>query len=213
MLDGYQKIVNKYLEKHTKGNSSESEKFYWKSDFLSEEDWTRLCAIYVQMTNTQKEEQMIGFVRDPLPMPILANMSFPPPQGWYDRWIEDKKCIIWIDGEKVDKSALNDYKRDDFVMYHASTLFRSGGRIDEYRVDLWTETGFKTFYEPSYDQPVSMDKLLEIETRVFFRVEKEGKNNISLHFAADPINGWMKLDSTIRGYSNTTQTPSTYHPK
>ena len=45
MLAGYQKIVDKYLEKQSTGNPDKIDKFYWKSDYFSEEDWTRLYAI------------------------------------------------------------------------------------------------------------------------------------------------------------------------
>jgi len=164
MLAGYQKIVNKYLEKTSTGNPDKIDKFYWKSDFLSEEDWTRLYAIYVQMNRSQQKEQMITFYE---PTPAL-DRAYPPNQRLYDSWIEDKKCHIWIDGKKVDNSALNYNKTTDFVRNFSSSLRRSGGKSDEYRVDLWTETGNKKFNEQFFEQPVSIDKLLEIEPGIFF---------------------------------------------
>jgi len=66
LLTEYQEIVNKYLEKYSIGNPEESDKFYWKSDYLSVEDWSRLYVIFVQMTYIQQNEQMISF-RSPPP--------------------------------------------------------------------------------------------------------------------------------------------------
>jgi len=216
MLAGYQEIINKYLEKRSTGNSDKIEKFYWKSDFLSEEDWTRLYAIFVQMNSSQMQEQIINFL-GPLPVvykdlpPHLKNF-FQPPQGLYDRWIEDKKCHIRIDGEKADNSTLNSYKTTDFVMYSYSSLFRSGGRIEDYRVDLWTETGNQQFHEQFYVQPLSIDKLLEVEPKILFLVEKDDNKRITLHLDANPRNKWM-IYSTVTDPSNTALTPSIYHRK
>ena len=80
LLTEYQEIVNKYLEKYTTGNPDEKDRFYWKSDYLSEEDWTRLYVIFVQMTSIQQNEQMISF-REP---PPAFDRAFPPPQYMYD---------------------------------------------------------------------------------------------------------------------------------
>jgi len=41
LLAKYQEIVNTYLEKTSTGNPDKIDKYYWKSDFLSEEDWTQ----------------------------------------------------------------------------------------------------------------------------------------------------------------------------
>ena len=211
MLTGYQKIVNKYLDKTSTGNPDKIAKFYWKSDFLSTEDWTRLYAIYVQMNDIQMEKQIIRFLGT-LPLPIITKTPFHPPQDQYDWWIKDKKCNIWIDGEKADSEALYSYKSTDFVMSHTSTVFRSGGKIDDYRVDLWTEKGFNNFYEQFYKQPISIDKLLEIEPTIYIDVEKNSNNKTTLYFDAEPRNGWMKFNTTVPGTSsNSTKTPSTYH--
>ena len=141
---------------------------------------------------------------------------FSPPQRLYDLWIGDKKCTIWIDGEKVDNSALNSYKPTDFVRYFLSSLLRSGGQKDEYRVDLWTEAGHKKFAEQFFEQPVSIDKLLEIEPGIRFLVEKDNHKPINLQLYPGPRYGWMlskvTSDSTSIAMSSEL-TPSTYHPK
>ena len=212
LLTEYQEIVNKYLEKFTTGNPGENDKFYWKSDYLSVEDWTRLYVIFVQMTYDQQKEQMIRFH---VPLPVL-NKTYPPPQRFYDLWIEGKKCKIWIDDEHVDYSALNSCKSTDFVMWHTSTLRRSGGQKDEYRVDLWTETGHQKFTEQLYVQPFTIEKLLEIEPAVRFLMEKENNKPTELYFSAGPRNDWVlskaMSDSTSMAMSSES-TPTTHHPK
>ena len=147
--------------------------------------------------------------------------AMPPNQRSYDIWIEDKKCSIWIDGEKVENSTLNSYKTSDFFRYYSSSLHRSGGRTGEYRMDLWTETGLKKFSEQLYEQPVSIDKLLEIEPKIMFLVEKDDNKPTNLYLDPEPRYGWhmnkvtrITEDGGIysTGSSNA-PTPTTYHPK
>jgi len=216
MLSGYQKIVNKYLEKQSTGNPDKIDKFYWKSDSLSEEDWTRLYAIYVQMTYDQQKEQMINFWG---PSPYYEK-AYPPNQGSYDIWVKDKNCKIQIDDEKVENSVLNSYKTTDFFRYSTSKLFRSGGRTDEYRVDLWTEAGYKKFSKQLYEQPVSIDQLLEIEPKIVFLMEKDDNKPTTIYLDPEPRYGWLmskitKISGdTVYSYgSENAPSPTTFHSK
>ena len=216
MLSGYQKIVNKYLEKQSKGNADTIENYYWKSDSLSEEDWTRLYAVYFQMTEKQKKEQMISFWG---PSPYF-DTAYPPNQRLYDKWIENKNCIIYIDGKKVDNNILNSHKTTDFFRWYSSSLRRSGGQRDEYRMDLWTEAGLKIFDEQFYKHPVSIDKLLRIEPKIIFLVEKDNNKPVTLFLDPDSQFGWMQSKvikisgDTINsiGYMNA-PSPTAYHQK
>jgi len=228
LLTEYQEIVNKYLEKDSIGNPDGIDKFYWKSDSLSVEDWTRLYVIYVQMAKNQQSKQMISFYG---PMPAIDKASLPPdfdirifspPQRFYDLWIESKKCKIYIDGENVENSVLKSYKPTDFASYFTSSLFRSGGQKDEYRVDLWTESGHKKFTEQFFDQPVSIDKLLEIEPVIMFMVEKDNGKPITIQFLPGPRNDWVLSKVTAISDDGIPMSsmsmpselmPSTYHPK
>jgi len=216
LLTEYQEIVGKYLERYSVGNPNEIDKYYWKSDRISEENWKRLYAIYVQMTYEQQKEQMISF-REPS---RYFDRAFPPHQRSYDFWIEDPKCKIWIDGEKVDKSVLNSYKTTDFFRYFSSSLRGSDGRTDEYRVDLWTETGLKIFSGKFFEQPISIDKLLEIEPQIQFLVEKDDNKPTILYLNPEPQYGWMlsKITSISENGVNSTlsngaPTPTTFHSK
>jgi len=215
MLSGYQKIVDKYLEKQSKGNSDTIDNYYWKSDTLAEEDWTRLYAVFVQMTNDQQKEQMISFWG---PSPYF-DRALPPPQYLYDIWMGNQKCFIWIDGVKVNNSVLNSYKTTDFFRWYSSSLRRSGGRTDEYRVDLWTEAGLKKFSEQYYEQPVSIDKLLEIEPKIIFLVEKDDGKPITLYLDPEPRFGWVMTKVTsisengVFATASNGKPPTTYHQK
>ena len=217
MLTGHQKIVDKYFEKHSTENPDNIDKFYWKSDYLLEEDWTRLYAVFVQMTYDQQQEQMVSFWG---PSPYF-DRALPPNQHMYELWIEDQKCHVWIDGVKVDNSVLKSHETTDFFRYNISSLRRSGGGTGEYRVDLWTETGLKIFSEQIYDQPVSIDKLLEIEPKIMFLVEKDDNKPTNLYLDPELRNGWFMSKVTsitedggiyLTGSANA-PTPSTYHQK
>ena len=91
-----------------------------------------------------------------------------------------------------------------------------------FRVDLWTEEGLKTFSEQLYEQPVSIDKLLEIEPIIFFLVERDDNKPTTLHKDPNPQNRWIKTTFTgitesngsISGGSFLSYSdllPSTYH--
>lgn len=214
LLTKYQEIVSKYLEKHTTENSEKIDKYYWKSDNLSEEDWIRLYAVFFQMTVDQQNEQMISFWGPS----FYYNRAFPPHQHLYDYWIENPKCHIWIDGLKVEHSVLNSYETTDFFRWSTSSLYRSGGKSDDYRLDLWTETGLKKFHEQFYEQPITIDQLLEIEPKIIFLVEKDDNKPVTLNLEPDPRFGWhmtkvTKIEDDMihsTGSSNA-PTPTTYH--
>lgn len=178
----YQEIVGKYLGRYSVGNPNENDKYFWNSECLSEEDWSRLYVIYFQMNGSQKEEQKIKFYGPP-----TFKGTRTPNAKLYDLWIEDDKSIIWINGECVEKSALSSYKVTDFVRGHTSSLLRSE-KQDRYRVDLWTKKGYDSFRKQFAKKPVSIEKLLEIEPEIIFVMERDGEKYISM--SKQPIFGW-----------------------
>ena len=64
---------------------------------------------------------------------------------------------------------LNSYTTTDFSGYFVSVLHATE-KMSEYqfRVDLWTITGYKDFCQKYFDKPISLDKLLEIKPRIGF---------------------------------------------
>jgi len=221
VLNEYQEVVSKYLERYSLGNPNENEKFYWNSEYLSEEDWSRLYVIYFQMTANQKEEQQIKFYGSP-----MSKSNRTPSARIYGLFVEDDSSKIWIDGEFVEKSTLSSYKITDFVNYHTSSLLRNGNK-NEYRVDLWTKKGYKKFSK-QFAKPVSTDKLLEREPEIIFVMERDGEKYITLS-KKPPIWGWhltsideINKTKTWRGTTKTTvkstmtpfaPSPLSYHQK
>ena len=152
---------------------SPDERFY----NLSDEEQNRMYVIYVQMDDKQRKEQEIIFVS---PMFSSPNTVFPQPHSplsdqlkfWNDptqifKERDKQKFEIWIDGVKVDNNVLNSYTATDFSGYFVSVL-HAVERFNEFRVDLWTTTGYQDFCQKYFDQPVSIDKLLEIKPRIGF---------------------------------------------
>ena len=149
-------------------------KFY---TLLSDEEQNRMFVIYVQMDDKQRKEQKIQFVS-----PVFSSSSsvFPKPHSphelqlkfWNDpsqfpRERDGQRFEIWIDGVKVENNALNSYKTIDFAGYFVSVLHVAEKDKDyQFRVNLWTITGYKDFCEKYFDKPVSIDKLLEIKPRI-----------------------------------------------
>ena len=209
LLTEYQEIAGKYLEKHTTGDPDESEKLYWNTNFLPEEDWTRLYVIFFQMTEEQKQEQSITFYGGPMGE---RSGPYPPNQRRYDSWKEDKKCHIWIDGEKVDNDVLNSHTISDFDAYFVSSFLGTGNRYES-RVDLWTKAGYEKLRLHFYKQPVSIKDLLEIEPTIYFLVEKDKEKHISL--SRNPQNGWLLstffYNSNYGMVKSPAPTPLLYH--
>ena len=219
LLTEYQTIVNKYLENHTTG---ESEKWYWNTNFLSEEDWSRLYVIYVQMTYDQQKEQSITFYGGPAG---ALGRSYPPNQRQFNMWKDDKKCHIWMDGEKVeDKSVLDSLATTDFDEYFVSSFSRVKNRYEarEARIDLWTKTGYEKLRLHFRSQPLSIRDLLEIEPDISFLVEKDKEKTVYL--SRNPQFGWKSRivenelfvtengDKVIRSWSRSpAPTPLLYH--
>ena len=230
LLTEYQEIVDKYLDEISTGNPDGHVKYYWNSDYLSEEDWTRLYVIYFQMTTEQQQEQIISFRMPPMAirhlfppdfdltqLPPDFEKPFPPSQRSYDLWKEGNNAKIWIDGKQVENSVLKSHEITDFNRFFFSSLLRSGKQRNEYRVDLWTAAGHIQFSEQLYKQPVSIDKLLEIEPEINLLVEKVDSKFTTLRFYGGPFNEWV-IDfrdfAEGSGYNAPSESsPTTYHQK
>jgi len=200
LLTEFQRILKKCLEKSEEtpsifvtqpnlitGSSdvcgkrdSPDDRFY----NLSDEEQNRMYVIYVQMDDKQRKDQEIIFVS---PMFSSPSTVFPQPHSplsdqlkfWNDptqifKERDKQKFEIWIDGVKVDNNALNSYTTTDFSGYFVSVLQIAEKRTEShFRVDLWTTTGYQDFCQKYFDQPVSMDKLLEIKPRIGFCSDHE----------------------------------------
>lgn len=214
----YRTIVDKYFEKSIKGNPGELDKLYWKTAQLPDKDWIRLYTIYVQMNENQQKEQKIRFGE--APRYFENRKASPINQTNYEGWKTDKNCHIWIDGVKVDKSVLNAHERTDFFASHISSL--SKGENDfNFRVDFWTEAGFKEFSRQMFEQPVTIGKLLEIRPNVQFVMEQKNECLVYVSKNYGSRRGWNEVSieviqtDTAKLYKSRWQTggssPLSYH--
>ena len=188
----YQSIVGKYLEKTIAGSPGEPDKLFWKTNKLSENDWTRLYVIFVQMDADQRRAQKIRFGE--------IRRYYDGRQAntihQYDEWKIDKNCIVWIDGKKVDKSVLDSYESTDFFTFHISGLNRTEKEFD-FRIDYWTESGLKEFSKQVYEQPVAISKLLEIEPDVHFIMEHNNEDFTYVTINHGSRRGWTELSFNV----------------
>ena len=215
LLTEYQEIVDKYLERYIERSPNKSDTAIWKTDRLTNEDLERLYVIFVQMTESQRIEQKIYFMgpifsHTTFNIEKLKQMKSPPPLRMYNSW-KAKKYQIWIDGGRVENSILNSHTRNDFAYYFVSSLLRSefglygqSGKIDEFRVDLWTTSGLEKYCQQFIDQPFPIDKLLEIEPNTAFLIKKDDKFNTYLcDYAATGGKIWFAFGSGISyGYGS-----------
>ncbi len=194
LVTEYQTIVGKYFEKSIICNSDQLDKFYWKTAQLSEKDWTRLYTIYVQMDRDQQKEQKIRFGE--APRYFDSRKAFHINQLNYDGWKTDKNCNIWIDGRKVDNNVLNSHERTDFFAWHISSLSKAGNEYD-FRVDFWTEAGFKEFSKQMFEQPVSIGKLLEIRPDIQFVMEQKNDDLVYVTKNHGSSRGWFEVSLKV----------------
>ena len=214
LITEYQTIVNKYFEKSITCPDG-FDKLYWKTNQLPEEDWTRLYIIFVQMDYDQQKEQKIRFGE----APRYFDGRKASPIHQYDEWIRDQNCIVWIDGKKVDKNILDSYDRTDLFDFHISGLTKSEKEFD-FRIDYWTENGFKEFCKQVFEQPVSIGKLLEIEPDVQFVMEQKNDDFTYVSKNHGSYRGWMEVSIEVinkdEGFSmwrgtNGGSSPLSYH--
>ena len=198
LLTEFQRILDKCLEKKDempslfaplsnltensgnvcKAGESSDDKFYK----LSEDEQNRMYIIYVQMDEKQRKEQEIVFISPILSSPYSVFPKHHSPLSphlklWKDpsqfsKGRDNQKFEIWIDGVKVDNNVLNSYTATDFSGYFVSVL-EATEKINQFRVDLWTKTGYDDFCQKYFDKPISIDKLLEIKPRIGFFTQRD----------------------------------------
>ncbi|GHT68151.1 hypothetical protein AGMMS50239_32630 [Bacteroidia bacterium] len=156
LIAEYQEIERKYIDKKEKLKDG-SEQIVWKNYSLSENEWKRLYVIYVQMNNEQRRLQNISF-SGPLTAKQLRNPN-------KDEWKSCKNAdIIWLDGKKVDNSALQSYKRQD-ITFFARRKSETGQKIRA----LWTKKGYEEYLK-NYEKQIPVEKLIEIHPSILFRI-------------------------------------------
>lgn len=108
----------------------------------SESDRDRLETIFVKMTKEQQDKQWIGFMKRPEP---LAK-SVPTAKQW-EAFKNGKIYGVWIDGKRVQNSALEQYTTADFSQTFVSKLSKNSVNYGKhyYQVNLMTNEYYEKY--------------------------------------------------------------------
>lgn len=91
----------------------------------------------------------------PAPVPLTVDVM--------EQWKDANTYGIWIDGKKVDNSALDNYKPSDFAWIHNSKLqpnAKNYGKY-EYHLELYTHEAYKKLLENHQRMEDAMEKVIE----------------------------------------------------
>jgi hypothetical protein len=168
LLDEYKAIERKYYETSEKWKKGvRIVTITWKTHSIPEDEWKRLYAIYIQM---DKEQRWISYLRFVSPLTPIQLRS---PNK--DEWKGCKNAgIIWLDGKRVDNSALQSHNRHDFTFFTCAAENEDGQRIGA----LWTKKGYEEYLN-LYGKQISVNKLLEIKPGIGFGSERYIKEPVN----------------------------------
>lgn len=126
----YKSIVNKYF-------SGDKAKIDYQK--ISEADVKRLKEIYFKMSEEQRSQQKIVFMKVP-PME-----SKTPTQKQLEAWKNAKEYGVWIDGVRIENSTLSNYRNVDFLNFFESRVLKNAKNYGKhkYQVDLMTKDYFE----------------------------------------------------------------------
>ncbi len=130
LLDEYDQIISRY----TPENMSGGEQFRNIRENISSIDRSRLEEIYLQMSVEQRREQRFIFQ----PYPVFSRSI--PSVIQFDSFKDPRIYGVWIDGNRVDNSVLDNYTNTDFARFSISTLMKNAAHYGKYvyQLDLMT---------------------------------------------------------------------------
>lgn len=141
VLIEYENIIDKYKTADSK---------WWKNlrQKAAPADKDRLETIFKQMSKEQQSKQTVVFMPSPPPLPRVL-----PTKEQLVAWKDPKMYGLWINGKRVNNSALNKYSNADFEGVYISKLEKNAFNYGKhyYQVDLMT----KEHYQNYYDQNIS----------------------------------------------------------
>jgi bla regulator protein BlaR1 len=111
VLDEYNNIIKKYLYTNERGLEA------FKKNTLTGEERNRLEIIFKKMSKIQQQEVKAGFTKRPARWSKTT-----PTDEQFEKWKDETKYGVWIDGKKIKNEELNKYKASDFSHYSASNL-------------------------------------------------------------------------------------------
>jgi hypothetical protein len=160
LLDEYKAIMRKYYVTKKHPNGVESFKSKPKT-IISEDDWKRMYVIFIQMKEEQRKELYVYFTGslNPPKFGTPKSLQNTPDENLWKK-IKDVADVLWLDGKKVENTALDSYDRTD--IYLCLTYYNE--EKERWAV-LWTEKGY-TEYLKQYEKQIPVSKLLEIKPEI-----------------------------------------------
>lgn len=141
-MDEYTSLTQKYVSKNAKGVEIMGEP--------GNQDRKRLQEIYFKMTQEQQLSVRAVFWKRTGPMKKEV-----PTSGQLEKWKNPNLYGVWIDGKKVDNTALDQYKAEDFSHFFASKLYpnaKKGKRYDV-QLDLMTNAYYENYRKETLAKP------------------------------------------------------------
>jgi len=137
LLEEYEKIIRKY----TPASMTGGEQSRNIRENISLSDKSRLEEIYLQMSVEQRTDQRVIF----RPYPVVSRSV--PTSIQFESFKDPKLYGVWIDGNRVDNSALENYSHTDFARMSISTLMKNAVNYGEhvYQLNLMTNSHFEDF--------------------------------------------------------------------
>lgn len=87
----------------------------------------------------------------------------PPTQKQLSDWLDSKQFGVWLDGNRISNSKLNEYNATDFSMYYVSKLEKNAINYGKhyFQVDLYTNSKFNELYENGIE-PLNEGVLIKV---------------------------------------------------
>ncbi|MBF4488234.1 M56 family metallopeptidase [Flavobacterium sp. CSZ] len=133
-------------------NVSNIEKYYANTVFVFKEDKasTATQKKYAELTESEKK-------RIPLVLAIPAKVVIT--KNMLEKFKDESKYAVWVDGINIVNSNLNQYKENDFVYYYNSFVYKNarGKKFpQENQVSLYTNKGFENAFEKNKNEGPKM---------------------------------------------------------
>jgi bla regulator protein BlaR1 len=127
----------------------------WRRKFLeniTETDRERMLTIFKQMSREQQEEQIVGFMAPPLPLPKRS-----PSKEQLKSWEDSTVYGVWINEQKVKNRELAGFAPISFDQVFVSKLSRNAVNYGKYyyEVDLMTRDYYEKYYRRAIQDTLS----------------------------------------------------------
>jgi len=149
--------------------------------------YLRAVAIYDLMTEEQRNTVK------KYPENIVSNLSNvkpkTPTESEFNSWKDSNKFAIWIDGNHVKNSELNNYKASD-IKYFANSFVHNNARSEKfpqpYQNHLYTQQGFDTAFTNSEKDHSALEQIKKELLMGASQEEIEEYNNLIKQFNSRP---------------------------